>query len=496
MNYYLIAIFALIGYILYKCCIYPLYLSPLSKLPGPPVSNFILGHFASFLDNKQGEAFAPLIKQYGGIFRYHTLFNKPYLSVSDQKLVQLILVNRAYEFPKYFIHKTFTKETTGEGVQFVQGDAHKRQRKMMNPSFSSVAVKEMLPIMVQAGHNLRDNWMKQIGNKKEERITITDLIAKITLDVIGLVGFNYEFNSTTSGSELARAYYLLLGGGGKPPSNFLISLIGYFPFIRNMPSSYNDQRRNALKTINDISEKLVAEKKNGTARGKDFLSLLIQANENLPVDEQLTHYELLSQVKLLLLAGHGTTSAALSWTLYYLAKNPDTQDRLREEILDVFTDRNHFPAFNEIAQLKYLECVIKEILRIVPPVPSIIRHNAKDEIMNGYVIPKGTPLMIPIYAIHHDPSIWGDDAEHFNPSRWLDPEIKSKVTNCNYLPFSDGPRICLGMKMAQLELKTVLSIIIRNFEFRLVEGFTFEKRTFAITKPFPGVDLFVSKVDY
>ena len=141
MYYYLIAIVSLIGYILYKCYLYPLYLSPLSKLPGPPVSNLILGHYTSILNSKQGETFTHLIKKYGRIFRYHVLLNKPYLSISDQKLVQQILITRAYEFPKFFLNKILTKELVGESISFAQGDAHKRQRKMMNPSFAFANVK-------------------------------------------------------------------------------------------------------------------------------------------------------------------------------------------------------------------------------------------------------------------------------------------------------------------------------------------------------------------
>ncbi|CAG8724240.1 14297_t:CDS:2, partial [Racocetra persica] len=169
--------------------------------------------------------------------------------------------------------------------------------------------------------------------------------------------------------------------------------------------------------------------------------------------------------------GHETTSNALSWALYFLAKYPDVQNHLRKELLDVFIDRNHFPTFDEIEPLK-------------------------DETMNGYFIPKNTPLVISVYSIHHDPLIWGGDAEHFNPSRWLDPEIKAKISNNTFFPFGAGPASCLGMKMAQLELKFILSIIIRNFEFRLVEGFTFQKKTIVVTRPEPGIDLWVSNVNY
>ncbi|RIB10426.1 cytochrome P450 [Gigaspora rosea] len=174
----------------------------------------------------------------------------------------------------------------------------------------------------------------------------------------------------------------------------------------------------------------------------------------------------------LLLAGHGTTSTVLSWTLYFLAKNPDIQDQLRKEILNVFIDPNHFPSFEEIDQLKFLECVFKEALRITPPSPSYMRCNLKDEIMNGYVIPKMLNLLT-----HLD-------------------GIKSKISNSNFIPFSDGPRGCLGMRMAHLLYKTFLSIIIRNLKFGLVDDFTFKKRTFGICQPVPGMDLLVSKVEH
>ncbi|CAG8794144.1 171_t:CDS:2, partial [Cetraspora pellucida] len=460
----------------------------------PPVNDFIFGHLISLFKDKQGEAFIHLAKQYGGIIRFHALLNKPYISISDPNLVQQVLINRPYEFPKCFISKSLVKDFLGEeSILFSQGDVHKRLRKLMNPSFTFANIKEMLPTFIQAGHKLKDAWLKKIGNKKEERITITTLIPKITLDIIGLVGFNYEFNSITSDSELAQAYHSLTN---KTPSFLYLELFNIFPFINKIPTSYNNQYWDSIKTIDNVTEKLIAEQKNATVLGKDFLSLLIKINENLSVNEQLTHNELRSLIMTLLIAGHETTSSVLSWALYYLAKNPDIQDHLRKEVLDKFPDRNYFPTFEEVDHLKYLECVFKEALRISPPVPALTRYCSKDEIMNGYITPKGTQFIIPVYAIHHDPLIWGDDAGSFNPSRWLDPEIKSKISNNNFLPFGAGERNCLGMKMAQLEFKCVIPIIIRNFEFRLVEGFTFKKSTIGLCKPIPGIDLFVSKVDY
>ncbi|CAG8734408.1 10213_t:CDS:2 [Cetraspora pellucida] len=493
MYYYLAAIVAVISYFLYKCYFYPLYLSPLRKVPGPPVDNLILGHYASFLNKGFGEAIIHLIKQYGVIVKYHAMFNKPYLLISDQKLIQQILVNRSYDYPKFFLNKARAEELIGQGIVIAEGDDHKRQRKMMAPSFSFTNVKEMVPTFIQTSFKLRDIWIEEIGNKKEERISITEMIPKITLDIIGFCGFYYEFNSTTSNSELARAYHSLFS---QNPSPLYMALVEIFPIIRKLPTAYNNQYYDACKTIFNISERLVAEGKDSPVQGTDLLSLLVKKNECLPVDEQLTHEELVSQVMTLLMAGHETTSNSLSWALYFLAKNPDAQDRLRKELLDVLTHRDYYPTIDEIDPLKYLDCVLKETLRIVPPVPVLIRYNSKNEILNDYFIPKETPIMIPIYAINHDPLIWGDDAEEFKPSRWLDPDIKTKVTSSNYLSFGAGPRNCLGMKMAQLEFKSLLSVLIRNFEFKLVEGFNVTMKLTGFSKPVPGIDLWVSKLDY
>ncbi|CAG8758131.1 2430_t:CDS:2, partial [Racocetra fulgida] len=304
---------------------------------------------------------------------------------------------------------------------------------------------------------------------KEERIIITELIPKITLDVIGNVG-----------SELARAYESRVGQGYSPLYTTLVKL---FPFIRRLPTPFNKKYFNSVKIVNNISEKIVADQKNSPIIGKNLLSLVIKANDNLPVNEQLTHKELFSH----------TISNAITRAIYFLAKYPDTQDRLRKEVSDILTDRNYFPTVDEIEHLKYLECVFKETIRLIAPVPIIRRYTSKDEIMNGYFVPKDTPLWIPIYAIHHDPLIWGDDVEVFNPSRWLDPEINSKITRYNSIPFGAGPRFCLGSKLAYLEFKSIISVIIRNFEFRSVEGYTYETKIGdALSKPTSGIDLWVS----
>ncbi|CAI2193423.1 14664_t:CDS:2, partial [Funneliformis geosporum] len=153
-----------------------------------------------------------------------------------------------------------------------------------------------------------------------------------------------------------------------------------------------------------------------------------------------------------------------------------------------FPEKSKFnPTFDEINSLEYLNCVIKETLRLTPPV------NDKDVFIGGHFIPKNTPLMIPIAALQRLPSIWGPTAENFDPKRWLDPSLIKKVNNYNYLPFHTGTRSCIGNKLALNEFKILLSMLIRNFVFRPVEGIQIDRDR--IGKPDQRVELMVSKVE-
>ncbi|KAF0546601.1 cytochrome P450 [Gigaspora margarita] len=491
------AIIVLIGYFIYKFNIYPLYLSPLCKIPGPPVKNFFYGNVRVFEDSELGERLVNWEKQYGSLFRIHGFLNRTFIVTTDPKVVQNIMTTHAYDYRKSRQLPQLT-DTIGEGLLLAEGNVHHRQRKMMNPAFSFANTKEIVPIVVRISHQLKEIIMNQIGDKKEERITINSLISKATLDIIGLVGFNYELNSLTTKSELAEAYDEITNTNKSYWDVLIILLSGYFPFVRKIPITSNIRFMNAIKTVGKISENLVKERKNkiakGELKGNDLLTLIIKLNEDLSKDEKMTDDEIKYQIMTFLAAGHHTTSQSLSWSLYFLSKHPEIQDRLREELVQAFPDPNFQTTFDEIEHLKYLDSVIKEILRFIPPVSLLSRISTKDEVVNGYFIPKGSMFGISINTIHHKSSTWGEDANEFNPSRWLDPEIKSKVTNYTYLPFNTGQRSCIGIKLAIAEFKIILAVLIRNFIFKEVEGHKITTVYGVVTRPVPDIDLFVSKI--
>ncbi|CAG8771695.1 8320_t:CDS:2, partial [Rhizophagus irregularis] len=172
------------------------------------------------------------------------------------------------------------------------------------------------------------------------------------------------------------------------------------------------------------------------------------------------------------------------------------QDLLREELVKAFPDKSNFnPTFDEINSLEFLNCVVKETLRLHSPAVMIRRTNIKDKVFGNYLIPKNTIIMISISGLHKSPEIWGPTATEFDPKRWLDSTLTENVSNLNFLPFSAGARSCIGNKLALVEFKVILSILIRNFVFQITEGSHIKKRNFVSSKPYSHFEFTISRVE-
>ncbi|PKC01432.1 cytochrome P450 [Rhizophagus irregularis] len=490
-------VLGIIGWITYKIFIWPFYISPLRKIPGPPSESSLYGNLKTLMTEESGVPQLRWIKKYGNVIKYHGLFNNPILLITDTKLVQEITLNKAYDFIKPLNASGIS--LIGRGLIYAEGDDHKRQRKLSNPAFTYSNVKEMVPSFVRIGSTLK-GLIEEKLNSGETNINLTPYISKATLDVIGLVGFNYEFNSLTSQNELAIAYDSIFNNPVTTLRIVLNLLSNYVPSVREIPIEANKRFKNACATIDRVSKRLVEERyneaKNGELKGKDLLSLLININNKLPAEEKMTDDELKYQIMTFLFAGHETTSISTCWALYSLAQHPHEQDLLREELVKAFPDKSKFnPTYDEINSLEYLNCIVKESLRLNAPASNIRRINLKDEVLGNYFIPKNTEISLSISTIHKLPEIWGPTADDFDPKRWLDPSLVNNISNLNYLPFYNGPRNCIGSKVALTEFKILLGILIRNFVFKPIEGFHIRKRAFPAPKPDPYLGLAVSIVE-
>ena len=285
-----------------------------------------------------------------------------------------------------------------------------------------------------------------------------DWFRKMTLEVILTTIFGVDANIQKGENlELLRQANRIV----RIP--YAIRLIARLPFggiIFRLLGKIRGPKRNYIQ---GIAEEIVkSRRQQGFTERKDLLQLMMAAaGEGLG---KLTDEEIVGQMIFFLLTGYETSSNTLSFILYHLAVNPDIQDKLREEVrraMDVNESKKNL--YEIVSAIEYLDCVIKEAQRLNTPVPFVNRECAEDYDYNGIHIPAGTEVIIPIYAVHHDPDAWVEP-EKFDPERFRGPASNTRHP-FQHLPFGDGPRYCLGMRLALLEIKIALVKILMKFKF-------------------------------
>ncbi|XP_067131382.1 cytochrome P450 4C1-like [Centruroides vittatus] len=192
-------------------------------------------------------------------------------------------------------------------------------------------------------------------------------------------------------------------------------------------------------------------------------------------------------------AGHDTVAHAMSWTLYFLGRFPEVQEKVYLELQEIFeNDINRDITIDDLTKMTYLECVIKESMRIYPPGPFIARKNPSEMKIGNYVLPANSTLLISIYGIHHNPSVY-ENPEVFDPDRFL-PENFKNFHPYAFLPFSAGPRNCIGNKLAMVEMKIVLANVLRNFKVYSLDPQDKIVTSFAVMlTPISGIRMCVEK---
>lgn len=215
-----------------------------------------------------------------------------------------------------------------------------------------------------------------------------------------------------------------------------------------------------LQRKEKLEENLKNKDNSENNKKMNFLDMLLLSHvEGKP----LSNADIREEVDTFMFEGHDTTTSGISFTFYHLSQNKEIQQKVFEEVRDVFgDDPTSGVTHRQLQDLKYLEMVIKESMRIHPPVPIIGRRLTEDTLISGVTIPQGTNVLIPIYAIHRDTDFWSDP-EKFDPERFS-PDNMSGRNPYSYIPFSAGARNCIGQKFAMLEVKSIVSKMIRHYE--------------------------------
>ncbi|CAL1706741.1 unnamed protein product [Somion occarium] len=445
------------------------YRSPLRVLPGPPNPSWLLGFFFAEEESDPRKMQEEWVETYGKNVVTLGLFRKSRLTTVDPRALNHVLLHSA-DYYKPEMARNALGHLLSNGILITE----------------------------EKSLELRDVWTAQIsGNGGSKRLNVTEGLSRMTLDVIGLAGFGYYFNALNENgerNELNLAFRTLFSA---QPTWFHILQI-FFPIFRVIPTSRTRQVNHARSIMHRIGMRLIKEKKDALIsanppdkRGmttsemhdRDLLSLLIRANlaSDIPESQRLSDEDVLAQVPTFLVAGHETTSSAVTWCLFDLARTPQVQAKLREEALIMPTET---PTMDELNSLPYLDFVIKETLRLHGPVIESARTAQKDDVIplsepytdrsgevKDYIkIAKGEDIMIPIIMINRWKHIWGEDAEEFKPERWVNPPEAIEGSPgiwSHMLTFLDGPRACIGYRFSLVEMKALLFTLLRTLEFSL-----------------------------
>ena len=368
--------------------------------------------------------------------------------VSDPGLIEQILLHQAEDFPKTPLERRIFAPVLGQGILTAEGVAWRWQRRTVSPLFRHQQLLNHVPTIVAVGNGLVGRWRagSAIGVRQIDR-DMTD----VTYDVIThtiLAG-----GTEADGAAIKRAAEGLLG---TTSWEIAYALAGLPEWVWHPGKGL--ARRGAVE-LREVVGRILARRRVSEPKD-DLLGRLLAATD--PETEQpMADEQLIDNLLTFLLAGHETTAKALTWSLYLLARAPDVQGTLRAEVLAVCGTAD--VGASQIDGLVYTRMVLKEAMRLYPPVAIMSRLAGRDLQLGGQALPKGTSVLLPIYAIHRHTKLWVDPGK-FDPERFT-PEAEAGHQRTQYMPFGFGPRTCIGNSFAMIEATALLATFVRAARF-------------------------------
>ena len=354
------------------------------------------------------------------------------------------------------------QEWLGTGLVLSTGSKWKKRRSALTGAFHFAILNDFMEIYEKHAIHLAKK-LKTLGSEGKE-IEVQWIISLATLDVICETSMGVIMNALNSSDcEYVRAVgdvKRLVRQRFANPLLFYKSLYQYTSAGKEFYKCLNIVHNFTIEVINES----IASRKNSVVsetenkKKKVFIDVLLDMYDKGEIDVDGIREE----VDTFMFGGHDTTSSALSWTLYEIGRHPEIQEKLHEEIDSVSS--NESSLMDKVRMLKYMECVIKESLRLHPPAPGFGRMIQKDMVVNNNIIPSGTMILVDIYSVHLNPAYW-DQPTVFNPARFQSEEFLKRNPYC-YIPFSAGPRNCIGQKFAMLEEKVFIYTILSNFTIK------------------------------
>jgi len=397
----------------------------------------VIGSAVSF--GRDPYAFYEDVARHGDVVRF-SMGTYDMVGVLHPDAIEEVLVEKFDQFRKP--DAAGGVDVLSEGLLLSDGEQWQAQRTRLQPMFYRERIETYAETMATYAAAAADEWAKTEGS-----IDLTEATSTYTLQVLGKTLFGIDTDAHRSAVR-AGAEAILERSSQNPVS---VDLPDW------LPTPGNRRYRRGVDQLERVVDELIAKTEPDSDQ-QDILSMLVTARAG--AEDGPTESEIRSQLMTFLFAGHETSATALTWALYELGRKPEVADRLHREVDDVVDGPTATLA--DIPDLQFTEQVLRETLRRYPPAAAIFREADADVTIGGYRVPADTFVVLPQFHVHTDER-WWSDPDRFDPSRWDDiAEPPGDRPEYSYFPFGGGPRHCIGMRFARMELKLALATIARR----------------------------------
>jgi len=364
-------------------------------------------------------------------------------------------------FPKHKLMHDTLHPLLGDSIFTTNGEVWERQRRMLDPAFANAGLKKVFPLMVEAVKDMKD----RLDDLKDGETCMVDQeMTHVTADIIMRTILSVPIQ-TKEALEVFHRFEEFQEKASR------VNILAAFKLPRwLLPWDYvvwKKRGKQIRDVIGDIIKKRYIEfnEKNGETDYGDILEALMQSTDEV-TGTKFNETELIDQIVMLFLAGHETSASALSWSFHILANQPELADELALEAAATYDSLDSI-RFADVHKLKKTRDVFKETLRLYPPVAFFGRTSTGEKPLGEHKVEKGAAVTLSPWLIHRHRDVW-QDPDDFKPERFREGE--NKKCPGAYLPFSQGPRICIGAAFAQQEAYMIIATVVRNFKLTPTEG--------------------------
>ncbi|MEQ8980900.1 MAG: cytochrome P450 [Deltaproteobacteria bacterium] len=393
-------------------------------------------------------------------------------------LIKHVLVDNHKNYGKGTRGYRMLRLALGEGLVTSEGEFWRRQRRIAQPAFHHQRIAAFAETMVTSTERMLDQWAQHDSTKV---IDIDAEMMRVTLEIVGLCLMSTDLADESG--VVGGAITEVLEGTVKRVQNPLTLPL-------EVPTPGNRRFVRALSRLDEVVYGIIRERQGMQSPPQDLLTMFMEAVDE-ETGERMNEKHLRDEVLTMVSAGHETTANALTWTFYLLSQHAEEAEKLRAELAAVLGGRS--PTLEDLPNLPYTDAVVKESMRLLPPVWMIARSVIDDDVIGGHTIPAGSMVFLNTYVTHRDPRFF-EAPERFMPERFARGDV-DRQPKYAYFPFAGGPRVCIGNSFAAMEAKLLLATIAQRYAPRLAPGHDVTPIPTVTLRPKYGMRMFLERVD-